>query len=294
MRLTVHRHEPAARVPRTPWTQTFAMSASLAAMLLVVFELDRHTGSAPVQHLYYLPIILAAVRFGFRGGLTASLGAIVLYHAATPRLLAFRHEHWDVVQIALLLAVGLVTARLTDDRRRLHALATTDDLTGLHNLRSFETQLAGMVRTCRDARVPLAMLVLDLDRLKQLNDTHGHLAGAEAVRTVGRIIAARVGRDAVACRYGGDEFAIAVPCCSAADGRLLAEDLRQAVHETAPVLARVRFPPRTLAISVGVASRSFDGTAFPGEISEGEALFREADRALYRAKALGRNHVSTV
>ena len=57
----------------------------------------------------------------------------------------------------------------------------TDDLTGLHNLRSFEAHLAGMVRASRESRAPLAMLVADVDRLKAMNDAHGHLAGAEAV-----------------------------------------------------------------------------------------------------------------
>ena len=87
----------------------------------------------------------------------------------------------------------------------------TDDLTGLHNLRSFEARLASLVAAARENRSELSILVLDLDRLKQLNDVHGHLAGADAVRTVGHILADRLPSEAVACRYGGDEFVIAVP-----------------------------------------------------------------------------------
>ena len=86
--------------------------------------------------------------------------------------------------------MGLVTARLSEDARRLHRLAATDDLTGLHNLRSFELRLAGFVRRWRIDGGPLSMLVLDVDRLKALNEAHGHLAGAEAVRTVGHVLAA--------------------------------------------------------------------------------------------------------
>ena len=91
-----------------------------------------------------------------------------------------------------------LTARLADDARRLRHLAATDDLTGLHNLRSFEPRLDAMVRACRVARVPMAMLVLDLDRLKSLNDTHGHRAGGEAVRTLGHVLSVRLPANAVA------------------------------------------------------------------------------------------------
>ena len=166
---------------------------------------------APVQHLYYLPIIVASVRLGRRAGLAAALASVVLYHLANPSLVTFRYEESDLVQIALFIAVGLITAKLAGDARRLHALAMTDDLTGLHNLRSFEAQLITMLRGVRAAQAPLSLLVLDVDRLKSLNDRYGHLTGAEAVRTVGHILASRLPRDAVACRYGGDEFVVGIP-----------------------------------------------------------------------------------
>jgi len=171
-------------------------------------------------------------------------------------------------------------------------LASTDDLTGLHNLRSFERRLSAMIRACRDASVPFSVLVLDVDRLKLLNDAHGHLAGAEAVRTVGRIIASQVSCDAVACRHGGDEFVIALPRCSEAGGRAFADNLRHAVWATAPVLAGQPLPVRTLSVSIGLACQSFASQAGSySDVEHGEELFRAADRALYQAKQLGRNHV---
>jgi diguanylate cyclase (GGDEF)-like protein len=292
MRLTVHDNAGAERAHPVRSTGTATPLAGLAAALSVVFWLDQSTGSAPVQHLYYLPIIYAAVRFEFLGGIAAPLVAILLYHVANPRLLAFEHEHWDIVQVGLFVAVGLITAKLTDDRRRLHGLANTDDLTGLQNLRSFEAHLAAMVRTCLHARVPLAVLVLDVDRLKSLNDTHGHLVGAEAVRTVGRIIRSKVPSDAAACRYGGDEFVIAIPRCTEVGGRAFANGLRHAVYATAPVLAGLPFAARTLSISVGVSCERFEPHAGRRDAAAlGEDLFRAADRALYQAKQLGRNHV---
>ncbi len=134
-------------------------------------------------------------------------------------MLTFRYEESDLIQIVLFLAVGATTARFTDDADRLRRIALTDDLTGLHNLRSFELRLLAMVRASRAARTPLALLVLDVDRLKSLNDRYGHLAGAEAVRTVGHIIGQRLPSDAVGCRYGGDEFVVAVPQSTAAEAK---------------------------------------------------------------------------
>jgi diguanylate cyclase (GGDEF)-like protein len=154
-------------------------------------------------------------------------------------------------------------------------------LTGLHNLRSFEARLSGIMRSSRETGSPVSLLVLDVDRLKSLNDRYGHLAGADAVRTVGHILGARLPASAVACRYGGDEFVVALPGCDEVQATAIADDLRGAVHAAAPVLARLAFPAATLSISIGLASR----------LASGEALFRAADAALYRAKEGGRNHV---
>jgi diguanylate cyclase (GGDEF)-like protein len=280
---------PFAAIRRMP--PAWASAAGIGALLLI-FLLDRGTGAAPFQHLYYLPILFIGVRFGKRGGATAAVAATVLYHLANPPLLTLRYEQSDWVEIGLFVAAGVIAAKLADDAERLHLLAMTDDLTGLHNLRSFEAQLAPMLRDARESGTSFAMLVLDVDRLKSLNDRHGHLTGAEAVRTVGHILAARVPPDAVGCRYGGDEFVIAIPRCTRAQANEIADHIRRAVNDTAPVLAGVPFPATTLSVSIGVTSRSGARVAAPvGDEETGEALFREADAALYRAKAGGRNHV---
>jgi diguanylate cyclase (GGDEF)-like protein len=182
------------------------------------------------------------------------------------------------------------------DADHLHRLAMTDDLTGLHNLRSFEARLITMVREARRTHATLAVLVLDLDRLKSLNDQYGHLTGAEAVRTVGRIIGERLPSDAVGCRYGGDEFVIAIPRCTASLAYRVADGLRRAVDASAPELAGRPFAAGTLSISVGGICAVFDGSgpsqaASSSDVEAGETLFRSADAALYRAKGRGRNQV---
>jgi diguanylate cyclase (GGDEF)-like protein len=292
MRLTTSAGRPLQPGHRS----SAAVFVFVVISLLLVFVFDRATDAAPVQHLYYVPIIVAAAVFRMPGGVVAGLAAILLYHIANPHMLTFQYGESDLIQIVLFLAIGIATARFADDADRLRRLALTDDLTGLHNLRSFEARLVSLVRTARLDRTPLAVLVLDLDHLKALNDRYGHLAGAEAVRAVGHIIGYRLPPEAIGCRYGGDEFIVAAPRSTAFDGHRLAEDLCDAVRSCAPVLAGQSFRSGTLTISVGVVGVAFESgspaahTSRP-DVEVSEAIFRAADAALYRAKAQGRDRV---
>jgi diguanylate cyclase (GGDEF)-like protein len=249
-----------------------------------------------VHHLYYLPIIFATVRLGGRSGLLTAVVAAVLYHVANRDILAgLNYRESDVLRIAMFIAIAVIADRQTAYAHHLHRLAMTDDLTGLHNLRAFEARLESMLHAARDRRMPLALLVLDLDRLKSLNDVHGHLAGAEAVQNVGHVLAAQLPSASAACRYGGDEFVIALPQCGQTEAVGIAEDLRRAINALAPVLAGIPFPTATLSISVGVACWTVaQSTAlnepFDADMT-GRALFRAADAALYVAKRDGRNRI---
>ena len=295
MQLTRLAHLPAQTQRLRPHHSRAGAAVALAVIMAMVFALDRLTGVPHVQHLYYFPIILAAVVLGTAGGAGAAVTAIVLYHLANPHAMTLRYEEADVVQMAVFLAVGLAAARLANDARKLHRLAMTDDLTGLHNLRSFELALNTLMHTARATRGPLSLMVLDVDRLKAINDQHGHLAGAEAVRTVGHLIASVMPPSAVACRYGGDEFVIAVPI-AATEARHVADELRRTVLAQAPILGGVPFPRKSLSVSIGLASRPQDehwtmAHLAMDESEESEALFRAADGALYVAKNGGRNRV---
>jgi diguanylate cyclase (GGDEF)-like protein len=262
--------------------------AVIILLLFAIAWLDYVTGTAPVEHLYYLPIILAAVTFDYTGGLTSAFAAIGFYHLANGHLRALRYGKSDFLQIALFLIVGIVTARLAGDRRVMTRLAHTDDLTGLHNLRSFESQLKKTIENEKVRKTATSMLVMDVDQLKLINENYGHLAGAEAVREVGQVISRCLDRDTIACRYGGDEFAVVIPAdeCAALDA---AERLRKAVENDTPFLVGRPFPAGTITVSIGVAIH------VPGNNRDstlvGEELFRAADRALYLAKQDGRNRV---
>jgi diguanylate cyclase (GGDEF)-like protein len=302
MRLT---HNQAQTLPALQLSIRLRWAACLIAVsLAAIAGLDYLTATAPVQHLYYLPIIYAAVRFRRTGGMIVALIAVLLYHLANPQLLTLRYGEVDVIQILLFFAVGLVTAKIASDAGRLRYLASTDDLTGLRNLRSFEVYLAQMIAEARRTNSPLALLVLDIDRLKRLNDAHGHLAGAEAVRVVGRTIALLLPVGALGCRYGGDEFVLALSRMEEQQALSFAETLRREVELLSPTLAGQQFPTGTLSVSIGIScngsSRAPEwrsrkqGKRFLRETNEdalGEKLFQMADRALYVAKNGGRNRI---
>jgi diguanylate cyclase (GGDEF)-like protein len=283
-------------VENPPLSRTWAVVAVAVAFVLI-FVLDLATGTAPVHHLYYLPIVFATVRLGGRLGLLTAVAAAVLYRVANTSGMAWmwHYQELDILRVGMFIAIAVITDRQTAYARHLHQLATTDDLTGLHNLRAFEARFENMLRVARERRTPVALLVLDVDRLKSLNDVHGHLAGAEAVQHVGHVLATRLPRESAACRYGGDEFVVALPQRGAMEAVGIAEDLRSAVNALAPTLAGVPFPKATLSISVGVACWTVEqrlalDRRFDPDLA-GRALFRDADAALYAAKNGGRNRV---
>jgi hypothetical protein len=214
-----------------------------------------------------LPIILASFQLGRGNGLVAALAAIVLYHIANLSHFTASYTDTDVVQTVLFLVVAIVTAKLASDRARLHELAVTDDLTGLHNLRSFQAHLAGMVRACRESRAPLAMLVADVDRLKTISDGRGHSPvprqfGWLVIR-LRHIYRPTLWRQVWWRRVRRRPCQLRFKAC-----RLVAEDLRRAVQLLEPVLAGVPFPwiachrrrtrqPRRWAGSTAAASDEF-------------------------------------
>src|SRR5262249_32012865 len=121
------RPSPGARfVGKPPLARAWA-AVAIATVLLLIFALDLATGSAPVQHLYYLPIIFAAVRFRMRGGLATAGAAIVFYHLANPHFLSLQYSESDILQTAVFIAVGASSAKLARTPRRLHHLPMAAD-----------------------------------------------------------------------------------------------------------------------------------------------------------------------
>lgn len=273
------------RPPNRTWVATVVgLSLVGIAVLDGVIAPD-----APVAHLYYLPILLAGVKLGRRPAIAVALLSVVLFHVVDPEIARFHYGEADIMELALFVVVALVSSRLAEQARELHRLATTDDLTGLHNLRSFEAGVRRELETVATRGQVMAIVALDVDRLKQINDAHGHLAGADAVRQVGLVIAQHVPARGIACRYGGDEFVIFLPRCDEAEALLFAETLCASVHGAAPQLAGTTFEPGTLSVSIGVATGAAVGAANSAQLAE--RMFRRADGAMYEAKAGGRGRV---
>ena len=154
--------------------------------------------------------------------------------------------------------------------------AMIDGLTGLWNRRYFDQRLSSELASCQRHGRVLSCIMADIDRFKQVNDNYGHPAGDAVIRAVAEVIRTVCRSEDVACRHGGEEFAILCPDVSAAGAAVLAERLRSAV-EAAPLT----IPGLRVTCSFGVS----ESAARPDE------LVSRADAALYRAKRSGRNRV---
>ena len=167
---------------------------------------------------------------------------------------------------------------------KLAELSISDFLTGLANRRRFDEVLENEWARARRNGQPMALLMLDIDHFKDINDRYGHQIGDACLQQIAKVVSENAARAAdVAARYGGEEFAV-ICADSYIDGaRNLAEKIRQSVEDLA--LGQDDDPHGVVTISVGVAA------FVPDDTLPAEALVRAADRALYDAKESGRNRV---
>lgn len=166
---------------------------------------------------------------------------------------------------------------------RTERSAITDELTGLYNRRHFMSTLALEVRRSRRYSLRMALLMLDLDGFKQINDRHGHLFGDRVLQRMGRVIRRAVREADVPCRYGGEEFAVVLPETDRLGAFALAERVRRSVVErfSEPIggqIARVR-------VSGGIS-------AYPEDGNEAAVIVSRADEALYLSKSRGKDRIS--
>ncbi|GAA0266756.1 MULTISPECIES: GGDEF domain-containing protein [Pseudomonas] len=173
--------------------------------------------------------------------------------------------------------------RLTRQMERAHTISTraaqTDELTGLMNRRAFFERAQVLYAQCRHNQQPLCALMLDMDHFKQINDTYGHQAGDQVLRQIGGVISASFRQADVYGRLGGEEFAVLLPNTSLDTARAIAEQLIKAISGLAAE------PVKGLSASLGLASTHDHDQDLHG-------LMNMADKALYRAKAQGRNQVA--
>ncbi|KQT53560.1 diguanylate phosphodiesterase [Methylobacterium sp. Leaf456] len=160
--------------------------------------------------------------------------------------------------------------------RQIHFLAHHDPLTGLANRASFGERLEQEMRIAHAGRRKLAVLCLDLDRFKEVNDLFGHAAGDAMLQNVARIISGELADGLMVARLGGDEFAILMPCDRPSEAGRLAERILEALRTGCTDDGRPQ-----IATSIGIA-------LYPDNADERASLLNDADTALYRAKAGGR------
>lgn len=185
-----------------------------------------------------------------------------------------------VYPLVISTSTHVLASRVRRQNRELERLAAIDPATGLLNRPNWEQAVAHEFAQARRHGRPASLLMIDIDRFKEINDAYGHPAGDEVIRVTALTIMACLRDGDVACRYGGDEFGVLLANASVQSALATAERLRACVAAT--VLAGES--ERNCTLSVGVALAEAD-------VPDARTWIERADAALYRAKTAGRDRV---
>ncbi|MGH7531554.1 MAG: sensor domain-containing diguanylate cyclase [Gemmatimonadales bacterium] len=272
--------KPTATWSRGRVLEAVALGLAAVVIPLLVFGAFLPQRNYPIAAFVWPLLIWAALRFGPRETATVLLLASIIGIARTvnglgpfaqssPGESLVLLQVWTAVVGVTALLLAAVVAAQRDIEGEWRELAITDPLTGLANHRQLVQALEAEIRRSRRTSQPLAVVLLDLDGLKQINDRHGHLAGSLAIRRVAEALLGSCRATDTAARFGGDEFALVLP----ETGEAAAWHVARGIVER--LAADVEKP--NLSISVGVA-------VYPGNGETVEALLNAADVALYETK----------
>jgi diguanylate cyclase (GGDEF)-like protein len=246
---------------------------------------------SPLLNLYLLVIIACAITLGKAMTLLEVMLIAVCYLFMSH--VSYADAIFSPATFTLLMAkfspfllVAYVTSMLASDilaaKRKIIHLSQMDELTGLLNLRAFNLILEKEVAKAARSQHPFAVLMLDVDHLKNINDRYGHITGSRLLQSVAAAINSSVRSADVLARFGGDEFVILLANTSATEARVAAGRIRTAVNNTA---FDYKGEPVHTSVSIGIAS-------FPEGVRHAEEVLDKADLALYSSKRSGRNRVS--
>jgi diguanylate cyclase (GGDEF)-like protein len=274
---------PLVRWPRARALEAAALLTGVALAGLLVFGglFPSRVKDYPLEFLCIPFFLWAAVRFRAREAATATLVLSAIAISGTllgfgPFVRATPNESLLLLQafMGVVSVMTLILAAAVSERKRVEAqlrqMSVSDALTGLGNYRKLATVLEAEIRRSERTERRFAVVFLDVDRLKQINDRHGHVVGSRALCRVAEVLHGSCRAVDTAARFGGDEFALVLP---EADGAAAARVVRRIEQRLAQDSERPR-----VAASLGVAVYPEDGATV-------EALLGAADRVLYAMKA---------
>ena len=266
--------------------ETWAMISFISVVLW-------HTGmvESPLLNLYLLVIIASAITLGkvmtlLEVALIASCYLFIAYASYADGIFSPKTFTMLMARFSPFLLVAYVTSILAADiiraKRKITVVSQTDDLTGLLNMRAFNMILDKEVARAARYGHSFTVMMVDIDKLKSVNDRYGHIAGSRLLKAVARSINSCVRASDVLARFGGDEFVILMANTGTECAVSAAERICSAIQHT---LIEVNGLDISTTASVGIASYPA-GVARPGDVLD------KADVALYRSKQDGRNRVS--
>ena len=270
-----------AGVPGTDW--------------IAVAQIPASTAFADIRRLRNTTVLLVLVLLLAVGSVAYGLGLLVVLPLERLSHAADRVAHGDL-DVAVPVSGGGEVSQLTgvfndmvrrlrEGRAELERLSVTDELTGLANRRQLDDELVREIQRHERHKRSFAVLMLDVDRFKALNDTHGHPAGDAVLRKLASVLQASTRKGDTVARFGGEEFMVILPETPAAGALTLAEKIRTAIEQTHFVVGGDSTVVPVTA-SIGLAR-------FPDHGTTVETLVMVADEALYRSKQSGRNRVTT-
>jgi two-component system cell cycle response regulator len=281
-------------------TSSFDVTLVSSGLALFLFLNEPHTAvnSKVVFEGYFLVIAATSLRYDKRVCISAGLLAFgqyfaIVYYAAThwdlnnPKYAPYPYGMFgwsnEVSRLIIMLTASGLSLALVSRSQKLLQLATRDPLTGLFNRGYVDDRFAVELSRARRYGKVLTIAVIDADRFKSLNDTHGHPAGDLALRKIGDLLNDSFRQSDTAGRYGGEEFVVILPETDMAAAQQKLESLRESVART-PIDLGARGEKVQVTISAGLAS-------FPEDGEHAAELFALADERMFQAKREGRNRV---
>jgi len=272
--------------PHSSRTKLQIESWSMVAFVTGVLWFTGKSAS-PLLNLYLLPVILSALTLG-RLATMLEVAAIAVCHvalaAATPGLdvVSLVYASRATGELAPILLVAYLTttlsADITEAREHIETLAQTDALTGLANLRMFNEVWQREHSACEREQRSYALLMIDMDKLKNINDSFGHEGGNSAIKLVAQCLERSIRDTDTAARFAGDEFAVLLPGASPDVAETVVARVRHNVYKTTLDL---RSRMIRCSVSIGVVNYPKDG-------HDMRELMSLADRRMYRDKELRR------